>query len=95
MKKINITWFRVFYNYYRDNGSFNGEKNQVREHYTIETNNADLKKLMSEFKKYEKGWQGNGYIEITSITAGPFCEAQEWAEKHNSKFAGKRINFNN
>ncbi len=91
MKKINITWFRVFYNYYRENGSIN----QVRQVYTVDASEADFKQLMSDFKKWAKSWSGLGHIEITSITAGGYDEAQKWAEKHNSKFAGKRIKFNN
>lgn len=95
MTKINITWFRVFYNYKRDNGTMHGDFNQVCENYTINTNKANINKLMGEFKKWCKEWQGKGYIEITLITAGAYDEAQKWAEKHNAKFAGKKIKFNN
>lgn len=95
MKKINITWFRVFYNYRRENGTISGDFNQVRENWTTNTSEANINKLMREFNKYAKGWSGRGYIQITSITAGAYDSAQKWAEKHNSKFTGKKIKFNN
>lgn len=95
MKQIRITWFRVSYNYKRENGTKYGDYNRVRLNHTVNTNNANINKLMSEFTKWCKEWQGKGYIEITSISAGAFLEAQEWAEKHNAKYAGKKIKFNN
>lgn len=92
LKKIKreISWFRVYYNYKREN-----DKAVKFDFYTIDTNNANINKLMREFKKWCKEWQGNGYIEIISITAGAYDKAEKWAKKHNAKFAGKKIKFNN
>lgn len=94
-KKTEMTWFRVRYNYRRDNGARTGDFNQILENYTVNTNNANIHKLMSDFKKWAKSWSGQGYIEIHSITAGAFDSAQRWAENHNAKFAGKKIKFSN
>ena len=90
LKKIKITWFRVYFNYKREN-----DKAIKFDFYTINTNNANINKLMCEFKKWGKEWQGKGCIEIISITAGAYDEAEKWAKKHNAKFAGKKIKFNN
>ena len=91
MKKINkITWFRVYYNYKRVNDFI-----KIQESYTINTNQANINKLMNNFKKWCKTWQGKGCIEIISITAGAYDEAENWVKKHNAKFAGKKIKFNN
>lgn len=90
-QKTNITWFRVYYNYKRENGDYN----KIEESYTINTNQANINKLMREFKNWCKTWHGKGYIEIISISAGAYDKAEKWAKKHNAKFAGKKIKFNN
>lgn len=90
MKKINITWFRIYFAYRRKD-----DKAAKFDFYTINTNNANINKLMLEFKKWCKEWRGKGRIEIISITAGAYDEAEKWATKHNVKFAGKKIKFNN
>lgn len=90
LKKININWIKIYYNYKRENGDYS-----TSETYIINTNQANINKLMREFKKYCKNWSGKGYIEIIEITAGAYYEAENWAKKHNAKFAGKKIKFNN
>ena len=90
LKKIKITWFKVYYYYKRENDK------AIKFHfYTVNTNNANINKLMLEFKKWCKKWGGKGCIEIISINAGAYDEAEKWAKKHNAKFAGKKIKFNN
>lgn len=91
MQKTKISWFKVYYNYRRENGDYN----KIQESYMINTNQANINKLMNNFKNWCKTWQGKGYIEIISITAGAYDKAEKWAKKHNAKFAGKKIKFNN
>lgn len=89
MKKIKINWFRIYFNYKRDNDSMQSDS------VTISTSQANVNLLKKEIKNFFKNWSGRGHIEITAIDAGAFLEAEAWAKKNSNKFVGKKFKFNN
>ena len=90
MKKIKITWFRIYFNYQRNNNL-----RKLPDSLTINTSKANVGFLKKEINKLLKDWSGRGYIEITAIEAGPFLDAENWAKNNSDKFVGKIIKFNN